>query len=66
MQSEERANNDRDGVRVIAQPIPQHTDAVPLVQTSTRVPRRRLTTKERRRQRLLELIQQQAKQPASQ
>jgi len=68
MQSEERANNDRDGVRVIAKPIPQHTDAVPLVQTSTRVPRRRLTTRElarRRRQRLLELLQQHGQQLAS-
>ncbi len=47
----------------------QHADAKPLVQTSTSVPRRRLTTRElarRRRQRLLELLQQQTKQPASQ
>ena len=65
MQREDRANNVKEGVRVIAE---SHTDAKPLVQTSTGVPRRQLTTRElarRRRQRLLELLQQQAKQPTS-
>jgi len=53
---------------VMAEPLPQHADTAPRVQTSTSVPRRRLTTRElarRRRQRLLELLQQQAKPPAS-
>jgi hypothetical protein len=69
MQSQDRAHNIRAEVRSITEPLPQHADANPLVQTSTRVPRQRLTTRElarRRRQRLLELLQQQAKQPASQ
>jgi hypothetical protein len=69
MQSEDRAHNVREEVRAIAEPLPQHADAEPLVQTNTNVTRRRLTTRElarRRRQRLLELLQQQAKQPASQ
>jgi hypothetical protein len=68
MQSQDKAHNASEGRRVIAEPLPQHADAVPLVQTSTSVPRRRLTTRElarRRRQRLLELLQQQAKPPAS-
>jgi len=69
MQSEEQAHNVRAEVRVTTEPVPQHADVEPLVQPSTSVPRRRLTTRElarRRRQRLLELLQQQAKQPASQ
>jgi len=69
MQTEEQAHNVSAEVRVTAEPFPQHADAKPLVQTSTNVPRRRLTTRElarRRRQRLLELLQQPAKQPASQ
>lgn len=69
MQSQDRAHNGGEGGRVIVEPLPQHTDAASLVQTSASVPRRRLTTRElarRRRQRLLELIQQQAKPPASQ
>jgi hypothetical protein len=68
MQNEEQAHNVSEAARAIAEPLPQHADAEPLVQTSTRVPQRRLTTRElsrRRRQRLLELLQQQAKQPAS-
>ena len=68
MQNKEQAHNVSEAARAIAEPLPQHADAEPLVQTSTRVPQRRLTTRElsrRRRQRLLELLQQQAKQPAS-
>jgi hypothetical protein len=69
MQSEEQAHNVSEAARAIAEPLPQHADAAPLVQASTRVPQPRLTTRElsrRRRQRLLELLQQQAKQPMSQ
>ena len=69
MQSEEQAHNVKAEVRAIAEPLPQHAAADPLVQTSTGVPRRRLTTRElarRRRQRLLELLQHQGKPPASQ
>jgi hypothetical protein len=68
MQSEEQAHNVRAEVRAIAEPLPQHADADPRVQTSPRVPQRRLTMRElarRRRQRLLELMQQQGKPPAS-
>jgi hypothetical protein len=35
MQSEEQAHNIRAGMRVIAEPLPQHADAKPLLQTST-------------------------------
>jgi hypothetical protein len=69
MQSQDKAYNVSEGVRAVAEPLPQHADAKPLIQTSTNVPQRRLTTRElsrRHRQRLLELLQQQAKQPASQ
>ena len=68
MPSEEQAPNVAEVVRVMAEPLPQHADTAPRVQTSTSVPRRRLTTRElarRRRQRLRELLQQQAKPPAS-
>jgi hypothetical protein len=68
MQSEEQPPNVRAEVRVTAEPLPQHADATLLVQTSTGVPGRRLTTRElarRRRQRLLELLQQPAKPSAS-
>ena len=69
MQSEEQAHNVSAEVGAIAEPLPHHMGAAPLVQTSTPVPRRRLTTREvarRRRQRLLELLQQHTKPPASQ
>ena len=69
MESQDKAHNAREGMHVVAEPVPQHVDAVPPVETSTSVPRRRLTTRElsrRRRQRLLELLQQHTKQPASQ
>jgi hypothetical protein len=68
MQSEDSPHNVSPEVQVIAASLPQHVDAPPLAQTSTSVPRRRLTTRElarRRRQRLLELLQQPAKPPAS-
>ena len=61
MQHEERANHAREGAREIAA---AHADADPLVQTSSSLPRRRLTPRElarRRRQRLLELLQHQGK-----
>ena len=64
MQSEEHAHTVRAERRATAEPRPVHSDATPLDQTSTSAPRRRLTTRElsrRRRQRLLELLQQQAK-----
>ena len=64
MQSEEQTHNVRAEARTIAEPLPQHADAEPLVPTGTSVPRRRLTTRElarRRRQRLLELLQQSTK-----
>jgi hypothetical protein len=69
MQSQAKAYNVSEGVRAVAEPLPQHAEAKPYIQTSTSVPHRRLTTRElsrRRRQRLLELLQQQVKQPASQ
>jgi hypothetical protein len=69
MQSQDRAHHAREGVHVIAEPVPQHADTAPLVQTSTHVPCRRLTTRERsrrRRQRLMELLQQHAKPPVPQ
>ena len=68
MQSEEHAHNVSEATRAGTEPLPQHADAEPLDQTGTSVPRRRLTTREvarRRRQRLLELLQQQAKPSAS-
>jgi hypothetical protein len=68
MPSEEPTPHVRAEVRGTAEPLPQHADATRLVQTSTGVPGRRLTTRElarRRRQRLLELLQQPAKLSAS-
>jgi hypothetical protein len=68
MQSEASTPNVSTEVQVSAAALPQPADAHPLDATSTRVPRRRLTTRElarRRRQRLLELLQQPAKPPAS-
>jgi hypothetical protein len=64
MQSEEQAHTVSAEVSAIAEPLPHHAEAAPLVQTSPHVSPRRLTTRElsrRRRQRLLELLQQQAK-----
>jgi hypothetical protein len=68
MQPEDSAHNVGQGRRESAEPLVEHADATPLVQTSSSVPRRRLTRRElarRRRQRLLELLQHQGKWPAS-
>ena len=68
MRSGAQAHNVRAKARTMAEPRPQHADAEPLVPTGTSVPRRRLTTRElarRRRQGLLELLQQPTKPPAS-
>ena len=48
----------------LTEPLPQHADAEPLVQTSTSAPRRRLTTRQlaKRRRHLLQLLLQQATQ----
>jgi|RhiMetdeSRZDD1v2_1073273.scaffolds.fasta_scaffold355921_3 hypothetical protein len=64
MPSENRTPSVSTAVQVSAASLPQHADAKPLDETSTHVPGRRLTTRElarRRRQRLLELLQQQEK-----
>jgi hypothetical protein len=57
------------GDKNTSEPLAEHAEAPPpLVQTSTSIPRRRLTTRElarRRRQRLLELLQHQGKRPTS-
>jgi hypothetical protein len=69
MESEEQAHSVRIEVRAPAEPLPPHADAEPPGQTSTSAPLRRLTARrlyQRRRQRLQELIQQQANQPMSQ
>jgi hypothetical protein len=69
MQSEEQAHHVRREASTIAEPLPQHADAVPLVPTGTSVPRKRLTVRElarRRRQRLLELLQQSTKESVGQ
>jgi hypothetical protein len=64
MQCEKSTHHVSEGGRVTAEPLAEHAEATPLVQTSISMPRRRLTTRElarRRRQRLLELLQQQGK-----
>jgi hypothetical protein len=61
-------HNDISGPRNANAPLAEHAETTPLVQTSSSLPRRRLTTRElarRRRQRLLELLQHQGKPPAS-
>jgi len=68
MQSAEPVRNGTEEGGVIAEPLPQHTDAVPLVQTTPSAPRRRQNTRQvaqRRRQRLQELLQQATKPSAS-
>jgi hypothetical protein len=60
----EQTQNDMGGQRNANEPLAEHAEATPLVQTSSSLPRRRLTTRElarRRRQRLLELLQHQGK-----
>jgi hypothetical protein len=64
MQSEEQAQNYREEVHAVAEPLPQLADGEPPVETSTLAPRRRLTARRlyrRRRQRLQQLMQQQEK-----
>jgi hypothetical protein len=59
--------NDIGGQTRTDEPLAEHPDATSLGQTSSSIPRRRLTTRElarRRRQRLLELLQHQGKPPA--
>ena len=61
--------NDIGGQRNASEPLAEHAEATAFVQMSSRVPRQRLTRRERarrRRQRLLELLQHQGKPPASQ
>jgi len=68
MQSEEPIRHGSEEVRPSVEPLPQHADAIPLVQTTTSAPRRRLNTRavaQRRRQRLRELLQHQAQRPAN-
>ena len=65
MEHEERAHHVSEETRAIAEPIVEHAEATPLVETGSSIPRRRLTTRElarRRRQRLLEMLQHQEKQ----
>jgi hypothetical protein len=60
--------NDAGGQRNANEPLAELTEATPLLQTSSSLPQRRLTTREiarRRRQRLLELLQHQGQSPAS-
>jgi hypothetical protein len=69
MKSEEKPDIVITEVCTISDPLPQHIDEGPLAQASITPPRRRLNTRrlyQRRRQRLQELIQQQATEPASQ
>jgi hypothetical protein len=64
----DQTRHDMSGQRNASEPLAEHAEATPLVQTSTSMPQRRLTTRElarRRRQRLLELLQHQGKPPAS-
>ena len=68
MQSEQPIRHGIAEVRTSTEPLPQHADAVPLVQTTTSAPRRRRNTRvvaQRRRQRLQELLQQHAPPPAN-
>ena len=68
MQSEKPVRNSSEEVYTSAEPLPQHADAVPLVPINPSTPRRRLNARavaQRRRQRLLELLQHQAHRPAN-
>ena len=56
MQSEDPVRHGSEEVRPSAEPLPQHADAVPLVQTTTNAPRRR---------RLQELLQHHAQRPGN-
>ena len=64
----DQTRNDLGGQKDASEPRAEPAEATPLVQMSSSIPRRRLTRRElarRRRQRLLELLQQQGKPPAS-
>ena len=64
----DNTRTDAGGHRNASEPLAEHTEATSLIQTSSSLPQRRLTTREiarRRRQRLLELLQHQGKLPAS-
>jgi len=64
----DKTRSSTDGDKRTNELPPEHAEATPLVQTSTSMPQRRLTTRElarRRRQRLLELLQHQGKPPPS-
>ena len=64
----DQTRNDIGGQRNANEPLAEHADVPPLVQTSSSIPQRRLTRRElarRRRQRLLELLQHQGKPPTS-
>ena len=68
MQSEELVRHDSEEVRPSAEPLPQHAEAVPLVQTAPSAARRRRNTRavaQRRRQRLQALLQHHAQRPAN-
>jgi hypothetical protein len=61
----DQTQNDGDGQKNTGEPLAEHAEARPLVQMSSSIPPRRLTTRElarRRRQRLLELLQHQGAQ----
>ena len=64
----DQTRKDMGGQQDAHEPRAEHAEATPLAQMSASFPRRRLTTRElarRRRQRLLELLQHQAKQATS-
>ena len=68
MQSEEPVHHESTEVQTGAESLPQHAEAVPRVETTTRAPRRRQNTRhvaQRRRQRLQELLQHHSQQPAN-
>jgi hypothetical protein len=68
MPSEEPGRHGSDGIQTSPEPLPQHAEAVPLVQTTPSAPRRRRNTRvvaQRRRQRLRELLQQHAQRPVN-
>ena len=68
MQSEEPGYHGSDEVPTSAETLPQHAEAVPLVQTAPSAPRRRRNTRvvaQRRRQRLQELLQRHTQRPVN-
>jgi hypothetical protein len=68
MPSEEPSGHGSDAVQTSAEPLPQPTEAIPLVPTAPSARRRRRNTRamaQRRRQRLQELLQPHAQPPAN-